>query len=90
MPKTHRIAYAILAALMSTAAPAQTLPNKEYAGQPSLAQIGVTSDLHVLLAGAGMGIANIDGYPDVSQPDLAGNVSIIQMFGMAAQYGVCG
>ncbi len=86
MSKTHRAASAIVAALMSSAAAAQTPPNNEYAGQPSLAQIGVTPDLHALLSGAGMGIANIDGYPDVLHPDLIGNVTIVQMFGVAAQY----
>ena len=86
MQKTRRIASVIVATLMSSAAAGQTLQNSEYSNQPSLAQIGITPELHASLAGAGMGIANIDGYPDLAHPDLAGNVRVIQMFGTTAQY----
>jgi hypothetical protein len=66
------------------------LQNSEYNNQPSLAQIGVTPELHAALAGAGMGIANIDGYPDLAHPDLAGNVTVIRMFGLMSQYDLKG
>ena len=90
MPKTRHVASAILAALMSSAAAGQTLQNSEYNNQPSLAQIGVTPELHAALAGAGMGIANIDGYPNLSHSDLTGNVTVVRMFGAMTQYDLNG
>jgi len=51
----------------------------------SLAQVGVTPELHERVTGAGVRIANIDGYPDLSHPDLYTNTLVVNIYG-AAKY----